>query len=132
MCLLKVDKIYKGTSKAIRIGYKVFENYNGELTSFIAPAKKTLPTWVWIDEKDYRLKKHTGILYTGEDYYPAGWHVYVELDDAKLFALLRYRDKYEVIHQVQCQGLLVEGMDALDREVRVYRYIKISKEVWHA
>lgn len=132
MCLLRVNKIYSGTSKVVRIGYKVFENYNGQLTSFIAPAKKILPTEVWLDEKDYRLKGHTGILYTGKDYYPAGWHVYVELDDAKLFALLRYRDEYEAIYQVQCQGLLVKGLDALDRKVEVYRYIKVEKEVWHA
>ena len=138
MCLLRVGKVYKGTSKTVRIRYKVFEYTTEGLLSFIVPSYDVLHQDKWLDEKKYRLES-----YKDEDVvsiesidttleYPMGWHVFTKVDDAKLFALLRYEDEYEVIHQVQCRGLLAEGTDALDRKVEVYRYIKISKEVWHA
>jgi len=135
MCLLKVDKSYGGTSKVIRTRYKVFEYTTEGLLSFIVPSYDILPHSKWLDEKKYRLEsyKDAGIVFVESiDHtleYPIGWHVFTEIDNAKLFALLHYGDKNGIIYKVQCKGILAKGTDVLNRRVEVYRYIKIEKEV---
>ena len=137
MCLLRVNKIYSGTSKAVKTRYKVFAFTPEGLLSFIVPSYDILPHSKWLDEKKYRLEsyKDAGIVFvesidhTSE--YPIGWHVFTKIDDAKLFALLRYEDEDEVIYKVQCKGILAKGVDTLGKKVEVYRYIKIEKEAWH-
>ena len=139
MCLLKVNKIYNGTSKRVKTGYKVFEYTTEGLLSFIVPSYGILPKGKWLDEKEYRLEScrdEDVISIKAVDYaleYPMGWHVFTEIDDAKLFALLRYEDEDEVIYKVQCKGILAKGVDTLGKKVEVYKYIKISYEmVWAA
>ena len=131
MCLERVDRVYKGTSRIIRIRYKVFQlrENTGELYPAYGFPVYSLPKDTWLDEELYRVPGSKNTIDGADGEYPMGWHVFTKVDDAKLFALLRYEDEDEVIYRVQCKCRLAGGVDALDRKVEVYRYIKIEKEV---
>jgi len=136
MCLMRVDKIYNGTSKEIKTGYKVFDG-NDEEDLFLCPAFmpviKELPVGEWLDERRYRWGiSGEGLIIIKGAKYPMGWHVFTRKEDAE--DMKKWLDatdssiSYFIIRKVQCKGLLATGCED-DAPVEVYRYIKIEKEV---
>ena len=134
MCLTRVDKIYNGTSKEIKIGYKVFDGNDEDL--FLSPAFmaviKKLPVGEWLDERRYRWEiSGGGLITTKGAKYPMGWHVFMRKEDAE--DMKKWLDatdssiSYFIIRKVQCKGLLATGRED-DAPVEVYRYIKIERE----
>ena len=138
MCLERVDRVYKGTSRKVRKGYKIFRCCNGQLTNLLLSVGDPLPKGLWLDEKYYRvLIDLDEIEATDGTSYPMGWHEYINVDDAidLAFSIWFGKDwddnRSLVVSEVYCRGLLAKGVEN-NRDVEVYRYIKISKEVWHA
>ena len=138
MCLTRVDKVYKGTSRTVRFGYKVFRLYVAESILFSAysgPAKP-LPEEKWLNEKLYRKDENKEFISSREGRYPLGWHVYLDKKDAdelaSWFVSIDFTSGkgavWYVVRQVQCKGLLATGAED-DAPVEVYKYIKIEKEV---
>lgn len=140
MCLSRVDKIYKGTSRRIETRYKVFKRYKESKLLWPAYRKlyNGLPEGVWLNEKTYRLRRVGSLINIGEAYgeasYPLGWHVYKYEEDARSLAKwLRYNLHWSVGHnetcilrRVQCRGLLAVGEEN-GQPVEVFQYIKIER-----
>jgi len=84
MCLDRVYKTYKGTSRRVITRYKLFMVNKGKIYPFMPPQEDPLPEGVWLDEKLYRpsawrFEKDVVLLKNAwEETYPTGWHVYVD------------------------------------------------------
>lgn len=138
MCLSKVDRIYKGTSKKVDSGYKVFRvNSNGELRPLFMDSEKNLPEGEWLDEKLYRetITPHE-LMTKQKEPYPLGWHVFVDRADAERCERYeRYASTASTwaswgwysVRKVSCKGLLAKGTQN-NKKTEVYKYIKIEKD----
>jgi len=82
MCLDRVYKTYKGTSRKVITRYKLFTINKGKIYPFMPPQEDPLPEGVWLDERLYRpsawrFEKDVVLLKNAwEELYPTGWHVY--------------------------------------------------------
>jgi len=139
MCLSKVERIYKGTSRKVRKGYKIFRCYDERLVSLFSTIGQVLPEDLWLDERDYRVLFDLDKLEIADGTsYPVGWHILVSREDAIDLAFsIRFGKGWDedcslVVSEVYCKGLLAKGVEN-NRAVEVYRYIKISENaVWTA
>ena len=137
MCLTRVDRVYKGTSRTVRFGYKVFRLYIGESILFSAYSGplKSLPEGKWLNEELYRKDENKKFISSREKDYPVGWHIYPDKKDADELAswfvsidfMLGKGPIQYVVRRVQCKGLLATGCED-EIPVEVYKYIKIEKE----
>jgi len=132
MCLGRVDRIYKGTSRKIETRYKAFYQFQetGPLQPLCISLDKNLPEGVWLNEKDYRddgFQDREGIESSDGEEYPIGWHVLLMEEDARS-SIPYYHSYPRVVRKVLCKGLLARGENS-GNIVEVYKYIKIEKEV---
>jgi len=156
MCLTRVGKVYKGTSRKVRTRYKVFKKSMYKGTELLLPVyamvgvsfvNTPLHAGVWLDERVYRIKSEEELIVHDNIQYPAGWHVYVSKDEVMALGDILLADDYwkrywayywskgglnivfkdYTVRRIQCRGLLVVGMEG-ENMVEVYRYIKIEKE----
>ncbi len=130
MCLSRVDRIYKGKSRRVYKGYKVFGVYDELLYSCMCGNDKSLPRNEWLNEKDYREnpKKEQLLDTNGASLqYPTGWHVYAPSEN-----FMYYRDIYPYLNLretiVECRGLLAKGYED-GRQVWVFKFIKILEDL---
>jgi len=97
MCLDRVYKTYKGTSRRIVTRYKLFTIDKGKIYPSTISIEEPLPEGVWLNEKDYRPSSWRSesssdvilLKRTSYDSYPIGWHVYVDEIDG-----------WDVLHRV--------------------------------
>jgi len=86
MCLYKFGKF--NTRK--KIGFKIFNDENHYLSSYIRGSMKRLPVGKWLNEKDYRDKTDFNMKYlrTEDKYenYKFGWHIYYYKSDENYFS----------------------------------------------
>ena len=149
MCLTRIDKVYKGKSRKVYRGYKVFWALEDRLYSEHCSKGNPLTQNEWLNERAYRVSSNIDYLpisyiYEKVDpresnkYYPVGWHVYQNEDDAIQTAMWENEDNHRdfsseeksyitkgrVVKEIECKGLLAKGL--LDgRKVWVFKYIKI-------
>jgi len=132
MCLGRVDRIYKGTSRKIEARYKAFFQFRegNPLHPLYISITKDLPEGVWLDERDYReddFQDKEIIESSDGKRYSIGWHVLLTEEDVRSL-MYYYPLSSRVVRKVLCKWLLAKGTE-YNRMAEVYRYIKIEKEV---
>jgi len=131
MYLTKVSRIYKGTSRKVRMRYIIFLRHESGYLWWpsYGESNEGLLEEKWLNEKFYRPKELSTLISMENTRYPSGWHVFL-LEDAKRFfswVPLGGEHIYFVVRKVKCRGLLATGVE--DKvPVEVYKYIKIEKE----
>ena len=132
MCLSKVEKVYKGTSRMIRSGYVVF--LEREDVVYVCPGYRKVSNNLfskdgWLNEKMYRLGGSDILIGPDNVSYQSGWHVFEDEEEAMrhLLWFCSYAKGPATIYlrKVQCKGLLAVGKED-NANVSVYRYIKIE------
>ena len=114
MCLDTVDKV---TKKGRGYGYKVFEDWDGELHPwFIGGQDTVLPEEEWIKDKKRG--------FAHQPRYRLGFHIYVTLASAR--EIQEDRPHREIIRRVKYEGVVASGKSER-RHVIVARKMLICK-----
>ena len=138
MCL---DKVYAGKPAEKGVGYKVFrkkENIlHGELQG---DDKKPRSTRAWLKANDYSSQydrewklSHKLIQIDSDSWYRPGWHIFKDLESAKIWKENVPEEPDRIIKKVKYKNAHTEGKQSIrefENEASIYGDVIIADEIY--
>lgn len=123
MCLSIIDKRHR----KIKESWKVFDDFDGELSGIFYTLKKAYPENKWIEDPSI------GLVWSYK--YKTGFHFFFTKEDAEDYVCdlnnsfgYEGSERHFVIRKIKVAGITATGKDSVGRSVGVARKIKILKE----
>ena len=124
MCLQKIEDFNVKSRNGVGFGWKIFTEYNGELSGEYYCSKKR-PINRWIKEGDFRSGCFTNKRFKKiESRYPFGWHIYATYKDARNYA--GHARSWCKIKKVKFRDVVATGYQA-SRKIIIAKEMLIIK-----